>query len=78
MLERWLTHAFRPKLATWVLVGFADVLSPGRFALAQEPPSSPPAAVVTLRYRELTNSEEFKYKVLGQGESTRFAGLVHF
>jgi len=77
MLDRKRIFGTHKNIATWL---FAGVVLPGASIFADDnivPPPAPPPQV-TLRYRDLTNRQDFKFKMLGVGNSTKPVGDMHF
>jgi hypothetical protein len=62
------------RLLLWLLAA----LGWGATALAQEPVVDPDKPVVTLKYRDITNRQEFKFKVADKGEFSKPVGEMNF
>ena len=67
-----LAIGYAPAFAALALCGFVA----GR--IAAQSPEEAPRPVVTMRYKELTNREEFKFVVANRGEFTKPVGDMNF
>ena len=62
------------RIAGWL---FAGAILPSGYSMAQEPVPPAERPQVTLRYLGVIKGQEFKYKMLGEGEFQRTIGDMH-